>query len=187
MVQIFLEKIQEWHGISQAELSRRAAVSQSWVNKAMVGNLGDRMPEPETLQKLVTTFSAEWERFLREQPDFVKQLRLMYNWLSPVFAASDEVIDPGLAEILSYVRQIYEHGDESHRQMVTRQLAAQAEFIRQPDSGRRRRHDRPYLSAHAGAGTAQLSREIPPAAPPGVGERRVAREPRGRRGARRAG
>lgn len=126
----FLTRLCEWRGCSQAEIGRQAGVSQSWVNKIVVGNSME--PELASLKHVIRRFSAEWARYLEESPELQANVREDFFWVMPVF--SNLSVDPDLAEAIGYVRQMFETATPSQREMIVCQLRSQAEFILKPSA-----------------------------------------------------
>lgn len=78
----FLQSLVHNGRYNQSEIARRAGISQSTVNKLLVGH-SRQEPVPATYKGICAAFSLEWETFLRSHAEVREHLLETYGWAVP--------------------------------------------------------------------------------------------------------
>jgi hypothetical protein len=107
--------------LTQIEIARQAEVSQSVINKVLVGSGIRRYADIETYKKVAAAFSTEWVQYFREHPKPLETLRQDFDWVLAAcsadqkFSAGDKTLAqrPGYREALSHVNRIFTESSET--------------------------------------------------------------------------
>lgn len=109
--------------LTQIEIAREAEVSQSVVNKVLVGSGIRRYGDIETYRKIAAAFSTEWVQYFREHPRPLEQIRKDFDWVLLAcsadqklgLGAGDKVLAqrPDYREALSHVNRIFTESPET--------------------------------------------------------------------------
>jgi transcriptional regulator with XRE-family HTH domain len=83
----FLQSLIHNGRYNQSEIARRADISQSTVNKLLVGN-SRQEPVPDTYKGICAAFSVEWVTFLGSHAEAREHLLETYGWAVPASLAA---------------------------------------------------------------------------------------------------
>jgi len=112
---------------NQSEVARKSRISQSWINKAILGGF-TRFPDAEVCHKLFSAYPDEWTAYLRSHPAAAKEVRAVFDWaLVTTQPARPAGVSPELEQALAYLQTIFTAPGVAN--VIMLQLKAQADHV----------------------------------------------------------